>query len=60
MSDPMMTKQDWIALFRENGLDEATMTRWHRLFEARHPAAHQSFLEWLGIPADEIRTIRAG
>ncbi len=50
---------DWVAMFREIGLDEATMEKWHKLFEARHPDAHQSFLEWLGLKPDEVDRIRA-
>jgi hypothetical protein len=60
MTQPQMTKERWIELFREIGLDDATMHRWHRLFETRHPGEHQAFLEWLGIAADEIVRIRAG
>lgn len=51
-------KQEWIDLFREIGLNDETMMTWHRLFETRHPDAHQSFLSWLGIPDDEITGIR--
>jgi hypothetical protein len=58
MSDAM-NKENWVMLFREIGLDEAAMTRWHRLFETNFPEGHQSFLEWLNIPADEIGRIRA-
>jgi hypothetical protein len=58
MSDAM-NKENWVMLFREIGLDEATMTRWHQLFEAKFPEGHQSFLQWLNIPADEIDRIRA-
>lgn len=54
-----LTKDQWVALFREIGLDDATMRRWHQCFEARHPGQHQAFLEWLGIPAEEIDRIRA-
>jgi hypothetical protein len=54
-----VSKAQWVALFRELGLDETQMRQWHRLFEARHPDGHQGFLEWLGIPAAEINTIRA-
>ncbi len=54
-----ITVSDWVAMFREIGLDEAKMEQWHRLFEARHPAAHQDFLEWLGLKPDEIARIRA-
>jgi hypothetical protein len=35
------------------------MHRWHKLFETHHPAAHQAFLEWLGISPKEIDRIRA-
>jgi hypothetical protein len=40
---------DWVAMFRDIGLDPTKMQQSHRLFEARHPAGHQSFLEWLGL-----------
>ncbi len=53
-----VTKEEWIAMFREIGLTDEAMGRWHRLFESRHPEAHQGFLEWLGIKATEIDTIR--
>ena len=59
MSASTMTKDQWVALFREIGLDETQMTRWHRQFEARHPSQHQAFLEWLGIEEGEIERIRA-
>ncbi len=59
MSNEVMNKEKWVLLFKEIGLDEATMTRWHREFEARYPDGHQSFLEWLNIGEDEIRHIRA-
>ena len=54
-----MNKEKWVLLFREIGLDEATMTRWHQAFETRYPDGHQAFLEWLNIPADDIEHIRA-
>ena len=41
--------KEWIALFVEVGLDEAKREQWHELFERRHPAGHQSFLEWMGF-----------
>jgi hypothetical protein len=60
----IMNKQinvhDWVAMFREIGLEEAQMEKWHKLFEARHPADHQRFLEWLGLKPDEIDRIRSG
>ena len=51
--------EEWVAMFEEVGLDEAKRDRWHRLFEARHPDAHEGFLEWLGLGRDEIANIRA-
>jgi hypothetical protein len=49
---------DWVAMFRDIGLEQAKMEQWHRLFEARHPAGHQDFLEWLGLNPEEIYRIR--
>jgi hypothetical protein len=54
-----VTIEEWIALLRETGLDDAAMKLWHRLFESRHPAGHQGFLEWLGLDAARIEQIRA-
>jgi hypothetical protein len=57
-----MSKQvsvsEWTAMFREIGLDHAQMEQWHKVFEARHPAGHQGFLEWLGLTAEEVDRIR--
>jgi hypothetical protein len=55
----LVSVSEWVALFREIGLDEAKMKQWHQVFEARHPAGHQSFLEWLALPPKEIDRIRA-
>ena len=59
MSNEGMNKEKWVLLFREIGLDEATMRQWHQAFETRYPNEHQSFLEWLNISDDEIQKIRA-
>ena len=45
-------------MFEEVGLNEKAMARWHHQFETRHPEAHQSFLEWLGIGTNEVSQIR--
>jgi hypothetical protein len=58
MSSEVMDKEKWVLLFKEIGLDEATMVRWHKEFETRYPDGHQSFLEWLNIDEHEIRQIR--
>ncbi len=46
-------------MFEEIGLDEANRRRWHKLFEARHPDAHQGFLEWLEISPEDMARHRA-
>jgi hypothetical protein len=61
-NEPMnkqVSVNDWVAMYREIGLDQAKLEQWHKVFEARHPAGHQSFLEWLGLPGKEIDRIRA-
>lgn len=54
-----INKEEWVAMYRDIGLDEAKMKQWHKLFENRHPDGHQSFLEWLGIAPKEIDAIRS-
>ncbi|MEE9910959.1 MAG: hypothetical protein K4571_04470 [Deltaproteobacteria bacterium] len=53
-----VTVLQWVELFREAGLDDADMKKWHHLFEAKNPEGHQSFLEWLGLDAEKIKEIR--
>ena len=53
-----VSKEDWVDMFREIGLDDDAMMKWHRLFETRHPEGHGDFLAWLGIAPDEIVEIR--
>ncbi len=53
-----VTVEEWVARFRAVGLDDAAMERWHTLFERENPAGHESFLQWLGLPADRIVEIR--
>ncbi|MCE5242621.1 MAG: hypothetical protein ABFD98_09510 [Syntrophobacteraceae bacterium] len=50
---------EWVAMFREIGLDEQAMMKWHHVFELRHPQAHQNFLEWLGLAPERINEIRS-
>jgi len=54
-----MTVKEFTQMFREIGLDETAMQKWHALFEQRHPESHRSFLEWLGLDAAQIEQIRA-
>ncbi len=54
----MVTVEEWVKRFRAIGLDDAAMQKWHKLFERENPEGHQSFLEWLGLPAEKIAEIR--
>jgi hypothetical protein len=53
-----VSKTEWVAMFREIGLDDGKMEQWHRLFEIRHPKAHADFLKWLGLSCGEIERVR--
>ena len=54
-----MNVNEWVALFEDAGLDHAKRERWHKLFETRHPEAHQAFLEWLALKPEEVDRIRS-
>lgn len=58
MSTSNMTREQWIELFQAIGLNEATMRKWHCEFEQRYPAQHRSFLQWIGLSAEEILSVR--
>lgn len=53
-----MDKARWTELLLLSGFTEEDMVRWHRAFEKNAPEEHQAFLEYLGIPREEILTIR--
>ncbi len=55
----MITKEKWVSIMKGCGLTEEQMHRWHAEFEHSAPEEHQEFLEFLHIPAAEIKTIRA-
>jgi MerR family transcriptional regulator, thiopeptide resistance regulator len=55
----MITKEKWVSIMKGCGLTEEQMSRWHTEFERSAPEEHQEFLEFLHIPAAEIKTIRA-
>ncbi len=54
----MITKEKWVSIMRGCGFTEEQMHRWHAEFERSAPEEHQEFLEFLHIPAAEIKTIR--
>ena len=53
-----MNVDQWVELFRAIGLKDADMHKWHAEFERRYPEGHQSFLEWLSMPAEKIAEVR--
>lgn len=55
----MITKEKWTSIMSGAGFSEEDMRRWHQEFEKTAPSEHQEFLEFLHIPAAEIKTIRA-
>jgi len=54
----VLTKEIWVSILKGAGLDEAGMKNWHIEFEKTSPAAHQDFLESIGIEQGEIEMIR--
>ncbi len=54
----MISKEKWVSIMKACGLSDDQMHRWHAEFERSAPAEHQEFLEFLKIPAEEIKTIR--
>ena len=57
---PVVTKEKFVAILRASGFTEEDMRRLHTEFETSAPNEHQEFLEFLHIPEEEIRSIRAG
>jgi DNA-binding transcriptional MerR regulator len=55
----VVTKDKLVSIMRAAGLTEDDMRRFHAEFERNAPEEHQEFLEFLRIPAEEIRAIRA-
>ncbi len=53
-----MKKQTFAAVLQAAGFTADDMRRLHAQFERQAPADHQRFLEFLEIPASEIRQIR--
>ncbi len=58
LEENMVTKDRWVEIMKASGFDEAAMRTWHQKFEEMEPEEHQTFLESLGIDAEEIKVIR--
>jgi DNA-binding transcriptional MerR regulator len=56
--EKMITKEKWVSIMKSCGFTGEQMSRWHAEFERSAPSEHQEFLEFLHIPAAEIKTIR--
>ena len=54
-----VTKDQFVALLRDSGVTDEQMHTLHRLFEQRHPEAHEAFLRGLQIDAASVQQIRA-
>ena len=54
----VVTKDKLVSIMRSAGLSEADMHRFHAEFEKTAPQEHQEFLEFLHIPAGEVKAIR--
>ena len=54
----MITKEKWVSIMKACGFSAEQMHGWHAEFERSAPEEHQEFLEFLHIPAAEIKTIR--
>lgn len=55
----VMSKELWVSLLDAAGFSQDDRGQWHADFERQSPDKHQQFLEFLCIPDDEIRMIRA-
>jgi DNA-binding transcriptional MerR regulator len=54
-----LTREKWTTLLQASGMTDADMLQWHAEFERLFPDDHQSFLESIGIPSEDIAAIRA-
>lgn len=53
-----MDREKWVRLLRASGFTDEDLGCWHRDFERTDPEYHQRFLEFLGLPPEEIRAVR--
>jgi hypothetical protein len=53
-----ITKDQFVSILNDAGITDVQKHKLHGLFEARYPQGHEAFLQWLGLPPDEIRAIR--
>lgn len=54
-----ITKEQFVSVLDAAGITDIQKHKLHAVFEARWPDAHQRFLEFLGLAADQVAKIRA-
>lgn len=54
----VISKDNFVDILKTIGLKEEEMDKLHGEFERLYPEEHQTFLEFLGIPLDEVHLIR--
>jgi DNA-binding transcriptional MerR regulator len=55
---PEAPPESFDALFKEKGLDDAAMHRWHVVFARQNPDGHRAFLLSLGLSDAEVTRIQ--
>ena len=58
LNQGQLTKQRWMEILKESGMDDQGMTNWHKRFEQMEPLGHLKFLQALNIDDDEVEQIR--
>ena len=58
LNQGQLTKQRWIEILRESGMNDQDMLNWHNRFEQMEPLGHLKFLQSLNISDVEIERIR--
>lgn len=54
-----ISKEVWVQMLRDAGMDDQSMRKWHEQFEQRAPEEHHRFLLSLGISEKEALKIRS-
>jgi len=54
----LLDKETFKIIMKAAGVEETALNEFHIQFEKNSPEAHQTFLEFLGVPAQEIKLIR--
>ncbi|MEF1227664.1 MerR family transcriptional regulator, partial [Vibrio fortis] len=54
----LMTKERWVEILKQSGMDDQDMHNWHKRFEQMEPLGHLKFLQSLNIDESEIEAIR--